>query len=264
VAQISSLAGIVGFIAAIALHSAIFRAWGLTFLQIATPSDVLLSGLQLAIQFLLPFVAFALGWWIGRSLHAISSALIWRVGLSLVWTSLILAYVLLQRRLETFIDYTVHVSVAAFLFASIMAISERLSDLITSSDWALNKVHFWRGLWLGAILSYCGSVIVTQFNRIEENGIYGVAWLIKPRLENCSLPRVFWTGERAVVVRCFQTGEFRILHQAENVEMSGSLMRVTNKEDLLHLNEMLPARRQRTPGTPIAAARQRPTTNPVP
>ena len=63
-AQISSLVGFIGFIAAIALDSAIFRMWGLTFLQIATTSDVILSGLQLAVVFLFPFMAIAFGWWI--------------------------------------------------------------------------------------------------------------------------------------------------------------------------------------------------------
>lgn len=45
--DILSLAGVLAFVVAVALNQLVFAEWGLNFLQVATPSDVIMSGLQM-------------------------------------------------------------------------------------------------------------------------------------------------------------------------------------------------------------------------
>jgi len=231
-AQVTSLAGIAGFVAAIILNSIIFRNWGLTFLQIASPSDVILSGLQLAIGFLIPCMGLAIGWAVGMRLFAVSHSRIWRALLPLFWIALGVLVFALARRYADYLDRTGWISIGAMWFAlAIGAFEGRTAEM----DGSEAQTNVWKSALienrrLNSILCFAGFWVVAVFNQVERisgEGMFGGgrAKLIWPVLQQCNQPRAMWAGERAVVVRCV-SGDILVLYRPENVEIGDAWKRV--------------------------------------
>lgn len=59
-----SIAGAVAFLLAIVGNQGVFIIWGLSFLQLATPGDVVMSGFEVLVRLMPTLTAFAIGVWL--------------------------------------------------------------------------------------------------------------------------------------------------------------------------------------------------------
>jgi len=216
IAQLLSLAGIAGLLAAIGLNSLIFSLWGLTFLQLATPSDVLLSGLQLAFLIVFPMLAAVLGWWIGTKITAISGSYV-RIAVIIFLGLLIILHFVTVLYFKYRLSVTISFAIFSFLYSALIRSVERVRTLRRGSSRRRPKKEALNVTWLGLGIIMCYQIAEKQITRIYHNGMSG-GLLHRPAPENCLRPLVLWVGERAVVVRC-PTNEIRVLYNAENIEV---------------------------------------------
>lgn len=230
-AQALSFAGLIAFVSAIALNSLLFRMWGLSFLQLASISDVILSGLQLAFLLLVPIGFGLLGWWaVGharRRWPGDRAKLSWLVLLA----SAVIGLPLLNQTGWVSGDTTLFVAVLSFVT---IGLARAASDgMIPTPESARGRRIL---IWLWIVLALFQGVLlaVGQFSLVVREGMVG-AKLAAPIVAGCAAPTVMWIGERTVVIRC-PSRQIHVLYQTEDMQLipvRSPVRRSTGADDLL-------------------------------
>lgn len=246
-AEVVSLLGLLGFVIAVVYNSIIFRWWGLTFLQVATPSDTILSGIQVGVALLPALLGVPAGWLLGAGLYAfhLRHQRFWLTMAIWLGTNLVIFWVaprLIDFASQVYLFTPWVVSWSEFyvpaLFAVALATSgwfavERMMVDVPLEEWS-GPVHSifnrrWKRLvlFLPAVLFIAadlGSEPITQF---QASGMFseGSRYIVRPRLSGCSRARVLWAGERSVVVRCEDRlgapigSTVQVLHHYEDIQI---------------------------------------------
>lgn len=207
------------FVLAAMIHAIIFRFWNLDFFTVATPSDVLMSGLSLVVK--------------TAPLAAISVTCYRMPSFSRRWTIyvILLLFAVLfgvRRWIEfeyfqteqtttfsvlTFLwvyfpsaNYLIAVLIAAFIAFGVRTEEHSLRDRASRGTWAF--ISFLTLIGGGAILLEYGS------EGFEPPGLQMSA---PPK--DCRSHHMLWIGERSLVMRCEVTDEVVVHANTENVAL---------------------------------------------
>lgn len=190
-AELASLAGGAGFLIGIGLNMLIFARWNLAFLQVASPSDVLMSGLQIGAWLAILALAVGSGFWLADRAHPIAGK---RLGWVYVisFAALMGAFMVVE---NTQVARSVSAVFMLFAASTFMAILSRLSRFAGLARWT------------GIV--FVSMLILVQFyayvNEVTDRGMVSspsTAFLVGTTERTCSKAKVLWLGERSVVVRC--------------------------------------------------------------
>ncbi|HVQ06873.1 MAG TPA: hypothetical protein VMS43_00410 [Allosphingosinicella sp.] len=228
-AEAASLAGLVGFIAAIALDSFIFNRWGLTFLQIASPTDVILSGLQNSLVLAAPCFVFAGGWLLGRDLFGLSNTARWRRTLLFLWAAALVSMLWFADALIHHGYFRYLVGAVIFLFAALVGTGDHVEaelppgvDVTTPAALKSIRVLKLDGRFNSVFicLLIASTAMLERINDLSDDGMFSArtAYLLSPELRDCHAPYVLWAGERAVVVQC-PPDKVRVLYQPGDLQI---------------------------------------------
>lgn len=216
-AEIVSLAGIATFAIALILNWLVFTAWDLNFLQIASVSDILTSGLTIALLAAPVVVPVSLGlfagWLLGRK------SVEWRAARSklapiavvFVLLALIAAINFMQQqpaseRLALLMPWTgpsavVVTSLLLFIFSTV---TRSLSGSGSNID------PFGRSVMI-TCLSVIAAIsaifaLLTEAGRLRDEGFVGSYETELAACNEAVMAKVLWVGERAAVYRCQVAG----------------------------------------------------------
>ncbi|ADG11028.1 hypothetical protein B7G68_13170 [Caulobacter segnis] len=272
-----------GFLASTLVNSLIFDQWGQTFLAIATPTDVLMSGLRLAITPAMMGLAYACAYagilsrrtWFGANFFFLSSVIV--LGMVIAGP---VGYGPAILRLWW------AVTVVGWFTGALVALGawtdrHANQDVVKSGLWrrlvSLFK-RLWRkgqdGVLLAAYLIFCG---VTVWLTSEAGYSSGQVRLHPTQTPPQCAGRVVWTGERAVVIDCgeFPAHDVQVLYAPQDLRIIRDCREWPNPAPppmLLHFKAWLlekPTFRQFyessfPPRTAKAAPRKRPAACPRP
>lgn len=205
-----SVALALGFLGSVIANSAVFLSWRLSFLQLASPSDVITSGLQISWPVLLSVLSTGLG--IGTRIAVREAAirnprtvdigfkvLIGLLGVAAaawaIWA--ILSEPEKRERLDIWL---VSYSFLTFVFGFV-----RSKVVVHRPGRGLDHDEVHRAMRdMLTIVAGVGFLLI-QFNIpvVAKSGFFGDRYrLTDPRLPAACEGAVLWTGERAIVVRC--------------------------------------------------------------
>ena len=214
------------FFGSTVVNTLIFDVWGQTFLAIATPSDVLMSGLHLAILPAMMGAGYALcyAWVISRKT--------WGRALATYLTTLILLCLVVSRGVgygPSVLRLWYLVGLLGWLAGGMVAISDR-RDARPSDDGhfgllsklaALGRESSRRLVQAGLILTYLvfsGAMVWV----ISEAGYFSYQQRLaeKQTPQGCA-GRVVWTGENAVLIDCgqFPVHDVQVLYGVEGLRI---------------------------------------------
>lgn len=201
VAELFSVLTAAGFLASIWMHQTVFSSWGLSYFQVATPSDVLMGGistLALALGLTPWFVAGVAGatglYWVTKFLPAARSWLDWPIGLA----TLVVAAAVVRNGITASLDASQFVLLAYGAAATWLLL--RLKPSLKPARFR-SALFGALALGLAVALAYsCGQRITFGFGGDPAFASpLPVAYGLRDR---CDQERVVWIGQRALVVRC--------------------------------------------------------------
>lgn len=223
----------IAFVASILLNQYIFSQWGLSFINVASPSDILISGVSglnfllfttLAIVINVCFVSIAnIGHTIfdrytKRISHAIRKALGWFIYILYNIFVLFVNVIFLSNSYFYSNNYNK-------LCLYIICFSPVLLELLPANglkNWFYIKFDyswFYKPIYISAWIVTASSVIILGWqsaqNKIND-GYIGSRYTIDTDVDDCDLPIVKWIGERALVVECIDE-KYKILFNQQNV-----------------------------------------------
>ena len=229
--QASSLVLAAGFLLSTILNSFVFNTWGVPFTQVATPNDVLNSGLQMTGNLILGVLACLIGvafFFTVKDHNRILIAVI-RIIVSLVGMSALLRFA------WHLLGDVLHKPTASTP-ASILGSSDLLPTLLTgiiavSFLLASDAANFWEGksrprvMELAAVMGlFTGMTLV--FVGIAQAGsqgfLEGKYLLTNPKVPDGCAGTVLWVGERAIAVRCQDSKPPLVVFGADNATMEAT------------------------------------------
>ncbi|WP_069337162.1 hypothetical protein [Sphingobium yanoikuyae] len=220
-AEIASLLGIIGFILGVWLNISVFKHWNLQFLMVATPADVVMSGLQI-FQYLVFGIVFAI-FMLAFMLMASKISFFSEPMMIIVWT-FIGALLLVA---GTAIAIMFPASMAQyfppdfeFACVGIGLATIHMFRRMRQANPSLESYGTWqlRTLWIGTACMILLGIRHTA-DDVAKIGFYSFGQnptLIDPTLPGCAAPKLYWSGERSIVVQC-TSGEMRVMHGAQDV-----------------------------------------------
>ncbi|HEX8661177.1 MAG TPA: hypothetical protein VF686_04865 [Brevundimonas sp.] len=188
----------IAFAASAGLNLFLFSHWGLNYLQIASPADVVMGGIEVFLR-LIPFLALAAGTsWLGRMLpmRGIGQALLGAFCLVAILGSFLLVARDLPNEGSSFgwfrpwRDYVVFVAVAAF--GGLAAPLAERDGVAVSFNLLLGFTCFFValvGVEIGVSRGYWPNEAVPR-------------WAAGVTVEPCDEPQLLWSGSNAVVLEC--------------------------------------------------------------
>lgn len=220
-ADILGLVTLLAFCVALVLNSLLFQTWGLSFLHIAAPSDVMLSGLAIAVRFLPVAIAMA--------------------------ASPVIIYVTDQRRVNRFLDgpidfpfvaaaiIWVGLTIYAFIFDEFLksALYFLFSIWIIRRRLEINARYRPKNRYRSIMIDIFHYLIAALFlmlvaiQSIEKSGDIAYGGVFESPtyfydIETGRRDRLLWLGERYAVVR--RSGEARIgVLRAEEIKEFASV-----------------------------------------
>jgi len=201
VAELFSVLTAAGFLASIWMHQTVFSSWGLSYFQVATPSDVLMGGISTVALALLLTPWFLAGVAAAGGLHWATSFLPgarrwldWPIGLA----SAVVAAAVFRNGITATFDASQFVLLAYGAAATWLAL--RLKPRFAEKPFR-NLVVGVLILGLGMALAYsCGQRITFGFGGDPAFAApLPGPYTARPR---CEGERIVWIGQRALVVRC--------------------------------------------------------------
>jgi hypothetical protein len=244
-AEVSAVASILAFFLSCVINSMVFARWNHDFLQLATPSDVLMSGTRLlgytgwpiflAIVFVACFLLYLSRFYvIDKWVNNIPSRYYYLRRVAkffdnlLLFGSLVIWFLLFVYALQSFIKFspTVEICIGIFLLtAGVMGSAQEFLFLDESSleGWRI-KVVFWTYM-LASLL--CGSLLTRQwlFDRVDAQAAVGFhrqeLAVFREGKDICGGgSRLLWSGSDSSLVECPTSGPERavlVQRNAENV-----------------------------------------------
>jgi hypothetical protein len=198
----------------VALNQFLFARWGLSFLQVASPADVVMTGVG-SLLYLYPLVVFAAA---GALLGFVSRRV------RPLWWGLLLLECVLIGALAALVAFGGSVSspsgrgVTVLLILGLVPLAHALTHRRRREMLARRGATAAVGLVLAASLL---AVVVAQ---ITEQSVEGVGperiHLVQPAIPDCH-GLVLWQGERATVVQCSYgkaaRENLRVLYNAQDL-----------------------------------------------
>ena len=191
--EYASVITALSFLIAIWVNQLVFEAWGLRFIQLATVTDVLMSGLAL-LGTLIPFsIVFLIGYYLGRR----------RAQLKLFWwayavlAAVLLALCLFDMSRGSLENGEIILAVCALAFGGLAAEP-------------ILRLRERRGRWWRPVLLISSAVVAAGFiagfrEVIEIRAFKGYAeqplHLVQTSAGGC-VGHLLWAGERALVLDC--------------------------------------------------------------
>lgn len=222
VAELISLFGIVAFTAAVLFNNALFDHWGIEFLQVATATDVIMSGLHILVTFIpllfWNFVGFLSGLifvlaWIGHSKWQ-------RVGVVLLALAALITAVNFVIR-STMSQADAHSITQAVIMGMILYPAAVLVEKVVYSGRAPGWFVQWIPV-LSAASLMVPHIVQSVLIDLESEARYGLnggrAYVVGPVIRNCVNPLLLWGGDKAVVVKC-PNQKIMVLRDFENLEI---------------------------------------------
>ena len=200
------------FLLGIFINSIIFSFWGMSFIQIATAWDVVMSGIQIS-AFLLIFLATSI---LVRITGIRTSRIL--VGVIFVAGEVILA-VLIFNDMISRLAAMILLVIWAGVFLTIYSINGFNNITRTIS----------RILALGGFILVAGMFLVVVIYSAIYKG-YSFPGSVTADFPNCYFADVMWIGERVIVVRC-KDDSFMAIRDPESVTF-----RLTARSDRLPSN----------------------------
>lgn len=234
--QLVSLASIAAFLVAVVVNSMVFDRWGLEFLQIATPSDVLMSGLAILFSWLRLMAFFCVGFVIAllpfnerRTDILICSALA-----AFIEGCLVFIVHIFGQAFDHYFELSSWIYITSIL-GTIVAIGFLQAVSLKRSD-------FVGGVVLGSIV-LLGIWIhgVGLINHLSKVGFSGVN--AYPR-EICGEligetedAQLLWAGQNASAIRCGGTGPIYVKYNS--LDSAVKYTGVPRDDDLMRVVEVI-------------------------
>lgn len=192
VAEYFSLATAVSFFLAIWANQLVFGRWGLSFVQLATITDVLMSGLSL-LGALIPFmVVFAVGFQLGGRRSRLQWLWYGYLALGLSMTGFGIVVAVLYGRMAPAIAVG-GVALAGLFTPSVLRLRRRrtLAGRLSLAAWA-------------AALSVCVLVVAEDVTDDLSRAGYSAEplHLVRPEGVGGCVGHMLWAGERVIVLDC--------------------------------------------------------------
>lgn len=210
-AEISAMAGGVGFVVSAAFWTVVFNNWGISYLQIASPSDVIMGGLAVAL--LLAFMigplalAILLAFWIVRIVK-ITRRMGWLIGV-------------IASQLFLFVALAWAPNTGLFLLITLLGMV-----FIGISIFTFHRPAFAiRFLTVLGVLSIAGSVLALSISYTTK-GLQDGRVTVAP--SGCQM---MWMGSQNMVTRC--DGEFQIIRSEHFTASVGQRPRLLPREQIL-------------------------------
>jgi hypothetical protein len=222
-AEAFAVLAVVGFLFSGLLNSVVFQAWGLSFFQIATPTDVLMAGVELSFDLFVPIILLTSPFLIGITVYNLQSLEVKNevvafldkvdVWIFIVLFLLILLILAVSSAWPSFDAVEISdiplylllmgVAMSAFLFLMWIVVVAGTEDLANHEDlyrkWQRSDRLFRSGLTLIALVFS----LVGLYGRYAKLAGYGFL----PGHWASSSPtgcegRIMWLGARSTVVAC--------------------------------------------------------------
>lgn len=234
IVELLTIFGLIGFLGSIMLNSYVFSFWNLSFLQVASLSDVIMSGLQLSIDIATLSAAGLAGFGLGRLLFVIvpdpepgarSPSNVMLHGVEFVRAGIL---VILIFGSPVLMIYAVIVGLENLLL---------LHSLAAALGFLIGNIKFERfgkgdafDKTMSAILSvtlvglfgYSYFQVFLSKDSVIGGGVAN-GFLSKrhpftliSEAPNCPRARVLWIGERSIVARCEGSGAIMLIGNGEN------------------------------------------------
>ena len=192
--EYASVVTALSFLVAIWVNQLVFNAWGLRFIQLATVTDVLMSGLAV-MGTLIPFsIAYLIGYYLGRR----------RKQLKLFWWAYALLFFLLLAGglLVLAVEGPTDGDPVVFALCGVA-----LGGLATPPVLRLRErgVRWWRPVFLVASAALAAAFVIGVTEIVDVRARSGYAkeplHLVQASPAGC-VGHLLWAGERALVLDC--------------------------------------------------------------
>jgi hypothetical protein len=209
-----SLLAALAFLAAVALNQFLFNQWGLSFLQVASPADVVMTGVG-ALLYLSPLVFIAAA---GALLGLVTRRV------RPLWWGLLLLECLVIVALAAAVAFRTSVTTPSGSGVTVLLILALvpLAHLLTHSRRREMLARRGATAAVGSLL--VASVLAVAAGQVQDYSLDGVGpqriHLLQPALPGCH-GLVLWQGERATVVQCSYgraaRENLRVLYNAQDL-----------------------------------------------
>lgn len=224
--QLVSIAGMLGFVVGVGLNSLVFSAWGLNFLQLATPSDVIMSGFEIALWAFSNVVAGLVGLVIGRALGR-TKFYLWVLALTGVLWAAVTGFISFfsDEIDESIFNLFVISNICTFIIGTATGTAYTsgivgVYDSIRNGSFAtimLNKKFNLVLFSLSIIIVMC-MMVIAILSRLQEFGFHRPPIFIETDKCFSRVGQVYWTGANAVVARC-EDDSFVVILGPENLTL---------------------------------------------
>jgi len=226
-AQASALIALIGFIVSVIANSIIFNDWRLNFLQVATPTDVVVSGFSIAIG-MLPGIftiiaGFFLAYFIEKTLSKYDKMNIARIAIAIIMIIELLVFSTLIGERFDYIDfgnddeYNWHVRYLLILITSILY-GYFIIDELSSNTPSLPVRLF----LIIAVLLLIAISFLSYGVDVRDNSFLGQPMAARINgIELCEPNQVLWMGSENIIVRCTDQpdGPITILHRPDGLQL---------------------------------------------
>ena len=231
-----------GFLLSIAMHFWVFRQWGHQFLQIATPTDVLMSGLGILIE-LAPFALFGLVFFLLIILSGWSVNHVVSVGFARLagkvrpvpsnWVTKFFKSVLVLSAWYLLLRVLVHLGLFRWaldvmevgFFFGIGAVSSAIAIVALAENWGpiRNSMAAPFGFIAIASLGFWLALAIADYS---DDGFYRNLPPISVRGSDfCSPNRLMWVGDETIAVRCLENrNDITVRRRIHMLHKQGSLV----------------------------------------
>ena len=209
-----SLLAAIAFLAAVALNQFLFNQWGLSFLQVASPADVVMTGVG-SLLYLSPLVFIAAA---GALLGFASRRV------RLLWWGLLLLECILIAGLAGVAAFNGSLTSPSGSGVTVLLILGLfpLAHLLT--HWRRREMLARRGATAAIGSLVVASVLAVVVGQVQDYSLDGVGpqriHLLQPAIPGCH-GLVLWQGERATVVQCSYGAaareNLRVLYNAQDL-----------------------------------------------
>lgn len=219
-AEIITLIGTIGFLLAIIICSVLFHRIDINFLQIATPSDVLMTGLQI-LWFVTPsamvFLATVTASFYINRIDLARDARRYSTGMGDDWISFLIFVIPSAAAMAIIANMIFDVNWIVLQSLVGLGCGWSLSEMIENRDNARkDKIVLAAG-----VLSSIGLVVISSYGQLIRSFDYYLfpkqAEFIAEDRTKCGIVKVTWIGERTIVGRCTVDGSTYLVENPQDL-----------------------------------------------
>ncbi|HET9637788.1 MAG TPA: hypothetical protein VFP12_01105 [Allosphingosinicella sp.] len=234
IVELLTIFGLIGFLGSILLNSYVFSFWNLSFLQVATLSDVVMSGIQLSLDIATLSAAAVLGFLLGRLLFVIVPDPESGVGSLLNIMLHVVEFIRMGIGAILVLGSPLLMVYAVVVGLENLLILHGLAGALGFLLGNINTEQLWKGSPVDKVLATISLIAVVGLFSYSYVQVFlskdsviggGVAdgflskrhgFTLLSEAPDCARARVLWLGERSIVARCERTGSILLLENGEN------------------------------------------------